>query len=209
MGRRVIAPLVAVLLAALLLMKFPDEVYFFGEGSQIVGRPIPMRELACWLLAWAIVAAAAPRFPLWEALGKRSLTWRALAAAAAALVLPVGLYLLVKIPAELMTPGMPDPVVIVGNVLAVAALAVICVCLAGFAWGSVLLLVLVALILHAQAQNIALWALPFTWTFVRNESTGAGFDGSVRWVWMAVLIVAALAVAWFTRMVPPWRKGRL
>ena len=200
--RRISPALVGVLLTIALVFGLRGGDLYLGAGD-VVPRLLRPLEYGPMLVAVALCLGMAPRFDDWDRFGTRRTRTLALTTLGVCSVVPVVFFLV------LLTLPLPmyryedvtasDVIPLVSNV-ALAALAAYTLLgtigrLAGtIAWAAALYL----LMLWQASVPSYVHLLPLN----MHLSADATLDTTIRWAWLLLLMVAAVAVAWFRRAVP-------
>ncbi len=213
-AHRLVVPFFMTLSSVIVLVFFPDYVYFFASGYDTIGRPILTQEFSCYLLAWAMTIMVSPRFYLWHTIGKFELSVYKILESLLVIIFPA-LVFYISVPkcatesVECATSG-ENPLVIITNVIVFSSLALLFIGLLGVMLGSISLLVVSIGILYLQANGLIIMFLPFIWTFLPSSmQSGSGFDATIKWFWVLVLPLLAVFISGKRRMVPLMRVGTL
>lgn len=187
---------------ALVVLVAPAAFVYIGGGST-APRAFGPLEYVPMVLALALSACLAPRFPDWDRYGAPVTRRLAVAALVAVLLVPLGAFLLVlALPLEVhrafdVPIGLLLP--FASNIAVAALLASILHGVAGRLVGTLAWMSAVYGLLYWQAEvPTRSDLLPFTMSFTRD----GGLDSGVRWVWIAALLVVAAGIAVVRRGVP-------
>ncbi|OKL53698.1 hypothetical protein BSZ39_08190 [Bowdeniella nasicola] len=151
------------------------------------------------LLGLGLTVYLAPRFTLWELLGSARVSVQATVCSLVVVVVPG----IISAASYLTYPaGAQPPLRIVLhfalNVVALGAIAYLCISYFGRYWGSLVFIALYygMLLLAAEAPRLAIF-LPRTVLRVEGE-----IMAEILWWWLVPLIVAAFATAFCRRALP-------
>ena len=207
LSHRWIIPIVLLIGAAIFYIVFPQTVLFY-DGNFGAQRPIMTAEFVSCVVAYALVLAFLPRFYLWETLGGQRVEKTVMVRSMLALVLPEMLYVAIRLPDSEMHGG-EHTIVVLGNVIVFASLALITLGSFGSIFGSVIFTGIIFFLLEMQVRDVPLEWLPLTWT--GNNFGGADyvFDASWKPAWVIIAPIIALIVSWHTRLVPLHLRFRL
>lgn len=199
---RIILP--SILLFVLTIMVcwlFPNLALYVGLESS-APRTIDPYEYGSIITGYILCLGLAPRFLDWDLYGLK----RTRILAVLNLVAVLALALLAGLIGVLLYPipeGADESkgllLNIGGNISVAVLLAIILVGLLGRFAGSVIWILVLYSVFSLQARLpwFHKW-LPFNWSLAPDGSR----DQTVRWLWIIVLLVGALAVTWVRRSVP-------